>query len=112
MSSQSSLAIVLGALCGLALAVFPVLQPRSRPPELTFIPRTSGTIPTEAMHRGANRAAREAGSRLYWNAPTREDDVDRQILLMSSALHDDTRGLILGPTNGLALTSKINEFVT
>lgn len=26
------------------------------------------------MHHGANRAAREAGFRLYWNAPTREDD--------------------------------------
>jgi len=63
------------------------------------------------MHRGANRAAREAGFRLYWNAPTREDDVDRQIFLMSNALKSDTKGLILGPTNGLALTSKINEFV-
>ena len=112
MSSRSLHAIVLGALSGLALAAFPALQPRSRRPEMTFIPRTSGTLPTEAMHRGANRAAREAGFRLYWNAPTREDDVDRQILLISNALHDDTRGLILGPTNGLALTSKINEFVT
>jgi len=63
------------------------------------------------MHRGANRAAREAGFRLYWNAPTREDDVDRQIFLMSNALNGDTKGLILGPTNGLALTTKINEFV-
>ena len=104
-------AIALGAVSGVALGAFPALQPTSRLPEITFIPRTSGTIPTEAMHRGANRAARQAGFRLYWNAPTREDDVDRQILLMSSALQNDTRGLILGPTNGLALTTKINEFV-
>ena len=111
MSSRSLHALLLGAFSGLLLGAFPSLQSRSRPPEITFIPRTSGTLPTEAMHRGANRAAREAGFRLYWNAPTREDDVDRQILLMSSALHSDTKGLILGPTNGLALTSKINEFV-
>lgn len=111
MSSRSLHALVLGALSGLALGAFPALQPRLRPPEITFIPRTSGTLPTEAMHRGANRAAREAGFRLYWNAPTREDDVDRQIVLLSSALNSDTKGLILGPTNGLALTTKINEFV-
>ena len=111
MSSRSLRALVLGALSGLALGAFPALQPRLRPPEITFIPRTSGTLPTEAMHQGANRAAREAGFRLYWNAPTREDDVDRQIVLLSSALDSDTKGLILGPTNGLALTTKINEFV-
>jgi len=111
MASRSLYAVVLGALSGVAVGAFPALQPRSRPPEITFIPRTSGTLPTEAMHRGANRAAREAGFRLYWNAPTREDDVDRQILLMSGALHSDTKGLILGPTNGSALTTKINQFV-
>jgi ribose transport system substrate-binding protein len=109
--SRSSRALVLGALTGLALGAFPTLHPRPQLPEITFIQRTSGTLPTEAMHRGANRAAREAGFRLYWNAPTREDDVDRQLLLMSNALHNDMKGLILGPTNGLALTTKINEFV-
>ena len=112
MSSRSLTSIVLGAFSGFALAVFPTLQTVSRPSEITFIPRTSGTLPTEAMHRGANRAARESGFRLYWNAPTREDDVDRQILLMSNALEDDTRGLIVAPTNGFALTSKINEYVS
>jgi ribose transport system substrate-binding protein len=111
MPSRTLHALILGAVSGVALGAFPALQPRMRPPEITFIPRTSGTLPTEAMHRGANRAAREAGCRLYWNAPTREDDVDRQIFLMSSALNSDTKGLILGPTNGLALTTKINEFV-
>jgi ribose transport system substrate-binding protein len=111
MRSQSLLAVALGGLSGIALAAFPVLRPASRLPEISFIPRTSGTLPTEAMHRGANRAAQEAGFRLYWNAPTREDDVDRQVLLLSNALHDNTKGLILAPTNGLALISKINEFV-
>ncbi len=112
MRLQSLLAIASGGFTGIALAAFPVLQPASRLPEISFIPRTSGTLPTEAMHRGANRAAREAGFRLYWNAPTREDDVDRQILLLSNALQDNTKGLILAPTNGLALISKINEFVS
>ena len=111
MPSRTFYALVLGALSGFTIGALPALHPRLHPPELTFIPRTSGTLPTEAMHRGANRAAREAGFHLYWNAPTREDDVDRQIFLMSNALKSGTKGLILGPTNGLALTTKINEFV-
>jgi ribose transport system substrate-binding protein len=64
------------------------------------------------MHRGADRAVREASFRLYWNAPTREDDVDRQISLISSALVNNAKVLILGPTNGPALTTKINEIIT
>jgi len=103
--------LFLGAICGFAVGVFPEVAPRSRPPEIAFIPRTSGTRFSEGMHHGADRAAREAGFRLYWNAPTREDDVDRQISLMSSALDNNTRGLILGPTNGPALSSEINEFI-
>jgi len=110
-SLRSLFVVLFGALSGFALGVFPAIAPKSRPPEITFIPRTSGTFLSEGMHRGANRAAREAGFRLYWNAPTREDDVDRQIVLMSRALDNNTKGLILGPTNGPALTTKINEFI-
>jgi ribose transport system substrate-binding protein len=89
-----------------------VLQSPRRLPEIAFIPRTSGTNFTEAMRRGASRAAGEAGFHLYWNAATREDDVDRQIWLMTRALENGTRGLILGPTNGSALTTTIDKFIS
>ena len=103
--------LFVGAISGFALGVFPEIAPRSRPPQITFIPRTSGTTLSENMHAGADQAAKESGFRLYWNAPTREDDVDRQISLMLSALANNTRGLILGPTNGPAVTTTLNEFV-
>ncbi len=112
MNSRSVYPVIAGALSGLALGIVPVLRPVPRPPEITFIPRTSGTLPTESMYQGASRAASESGFRLYWNAPTREDDVDRQIKLMSSALDRGTSGLILVPTNSLALTTIINKFVS
>lgn len=108
---RSLLALIIGVVCGSALAVFPAVVPRPRAFEISFIPRTSGTTLSEGMHRGADRAVLEGGSRLYWNAPTREDDVDRQIFLLSSALGNNTRGLILGPTNGPALITKINNFI-
>jgi ribose transport system substrate-binding protein len=110
-SSRSLLVLFLGAICGFGVGVFPEVAPTSRPPEIAFIPRTSGTRLSEDMHHGADRAAREAGFHLYWNAPSREDDVDRQISLMASTLGNNTKGLILGPTNGPALTTKINEFI-
>ena len=110
-SSRSLLALLLGAISGFVIGVLPAVAPRSRPPEIAFVPRTSGTSLSEGMYSGADRAAREAGFRLYWNAPTREDDVDRQISLMSSALANNTGGLILGPTNGPALITKLNEFI-
>jgi ribose transport system substrate-binding protein len=103
--------LLLGAASGFALGIFPEVVPGPRPPEITFIPRTTGTSLSEGMHRGADQAAREAGFRLYWNAPTREYDVDRQISLMSAAMANNTRGLILGPTNGPALATILNEFV-
>jgi ribose transport system substrate-binding protein len=110
-SARSLLGLFLGAICGFGVGVFPEVAPRSRPPEIAFIPRTSGTRLSEDMHHGADRAAREAGFRLYWNAPSREDGVDRQVSLLTSALAKKTKGLILGPTNGPALTTKINEFI-
>lgn len=111
-SLRSWSAIILGALCGTILGIVPALQPPRRLPEIAFIPRTSGTNFTEAMRRGASRAASEAGFHLYWNAATREDDVDRQISLMARALENGTQGLILGPTNGSALTTTIHRFIS
>lgn len=111
-SFRSWSAVILGALFGSVLGIVPALRPPRRLPEIAFIPRTSGTTFTEAMRRGASRAAGEAGFHLYWNAATREDDVDRQIWLMMRALDNGTRGLILGPTNGSALTTTIDRFIT
>jgi ribose transport system substrate-binding protein len=111
MSPRSWFCLILGATTGFALGIAPMLQPKLPAAQIAFIPRTSGTIPTERMHRAAARAAHEEGFRLYWNAPAREDDVDRQIALLSSALESGTKGLIVGPTNGLALISKLNEFI-
>jgi len=110
-SSRSLLILFAGAISGFAVAVFPQVAPGTHAPQITFIPRTSGTSLSEGMHSGADKAAREAGFRLYWNAPTHEDDVDRQISLMRSALANNTKGLVLGPTNGPALTAVLNEFI-
>ncbi|MDW5267364.1 MULTISPECIES: substrate-binding domain-containing protein [Acidobacteriaceae] len=103
---------LLGGLCGFSVALLPMVRVAPNSPTIAFIPRTSGTNFTEAMHRGAQQAARDAGYHLYWNASTREDDVDRQILLASTAVEKGAKAIILGPTNDLALITTINQFVS
>jgi ribose transport system substrate-binding protein len=57
----------------------------------------------EAEHAGAEFAARRAGIRIRWNAPTREDDVQLQIGMVDRAIDKRCRGLILAPDEPRAL---------
>jgi hypothetical protein len=49
---------------------------------IAVIPRTSGISLWEPEHGGAETAAVDIGADIYWNAPTREDDVEEQIALV------------------------------
>ena len=104
-------AIVAGGCFGCVMALLPTVRTTPSPPVIAFVPRTSGTNFTEDMHRGAEAAARSAGYRIYWNAPTREDDLDRQILIAETAVHRGAKALILGPTNIWGVTTMIDAFV-
>jgi len=101
---------VLGVSCGCLTALAPMLRTPPSAPVIAFIPRTTGTSFTEDMHHGAEVAARAAGYQIYWNGPTREDDLDRQILIAENAVHRGARALILGPTNIWGLTTVVNQF--
>ncbi len=104
-------AVVLGGSCGCVLAFVPTLGKPPSPPVIAFIARTSGTNFTEDMRRGAQAAAQSAGYQIYWNAPTREDDVDRQIRIVQGAVERGARALILGPTNAWGVLTLVNELI-
>jgi ribose transport system substrate-binding protein len=104
-------AIVMGGFCGSLLVLLPAVRTAPSPPVIAFIPRTTGTNFTEDMHRGALAAARSAGYQIYWNAPTREDDLDRQILIAENAMHRGAKALILGPTNVWGATTMVDNLV-
>jgi len=70
---------------------------------INVIPRTTSTMFWEAEHAGAEFAARKAGVRIRWNAPTREDDVQLQIGIVDRAIAQRCRGLILAPDEPRAL---------
>jgi ribose transport system substrate-binding protein len=74
---------------------------------IAFIAQTTGNELWEAAHAGAQKAASRDGFRIYWNAPTRSDDVERQIELIEAAIRREDAGLVVAPTQFLALISPL-----
>jgi len=82
---------------------------RPHQPMVAVIPRTTALMLWEAEHAGAESAARREGLTVYWNAPTREDDVERQVILIQRAVAAGARGLVLAPDQALALMVPVRD---
>jgi ribose transport system substrate-binding protein len=106
---RTLLSAVAGGTFGCVLGLLPLLRTAPAAPLIAFVARTSGTNFTEDMRRGAEAAAMSAGYQIYWNAPTREDDVDRQIRIAENAVQRRAKALILGPTNIWGVTTMVNN---
>ncbi|TCK75322.1 monosaccharide ABC transporter substrate-binding protein (CUT2 family) [Acidipila rosea] len=78
---------------------------------IAVIPRTSGTMLWEPEHAGAMSAAVAHGAKIYWNAPTREDDIQGQIAIVESVSSGDYQGLILAPDHALALITPVRRAI-
>ena len=61
----------------------------------------------EAAHVGAETAAANTGSSIYWIAPTREDDIEAQIQLVNQVIRRHYSGLVLAPDQTLSLISPV-----
>jgi len=103
------LAAALGGAVGSLAVLVPSVRTEPSRPMIAFIPRTTGANFAEDMHRGAEAAAERAGYQLYWNAPTRADDVDRQIRIAQKAVDNGAKALILAPTNPWGVTTLIDS---
>src|SRR5277367_2099816 len=80
---------------------------RNSPIVIAVIPRTSGTMLWEPEHGGAQTAALKLGARIYWNAPTREDDVEGQIALVERVSSENYQGIVLAPDQARSLITPI-----
>jgi ribose transport system substrate-binding protein len=76
---------------------------------IAVIPRTTGNELWESVHKGAAAAGRQTGFHIYWNAPTREDDIERQIGLVEKVINDRPAGLVLAPDHYLALVGPVRH---
>ena len=79
------------------------------PVTIAVIPRTSGSLLWEPEHRGAQDAAQGIGAKIYWNAPTREDDIAGQIALIEHVARGNYQGLVLTPNQSLALITPVRR---
>ena len=63
----------------------------------------------EPEHGGAQTTALSLGARIYWNAPTREDDIEGQIALVQRISSQSYQGLILAPDQSRALITPVRR---
>jgi ribose transport system substrate-binding protein len=80
---------------------------RGGPVAIAVIPRACGTALWEPEHAGAADSARARGMTIYWNAPTRTHDVQKQIALLENVVARGYRGIVLAPDETLALRTPI-----
>ncbi|HEY0797077.1 MAG TPA: substrate-binding domain-containing protein [Acidisarcina sp.] len=95
--------------CTASLALCCLLSCRKSPPTVAAIPRTCGTLLWEAEHTGLQSVASTSGINIYWNAPMREDDVQGQIDVLTSAIGRGARGVIISPVEALPLRTPVQR---
>lgn len=78
----------------LSLLVLLATGCRARMQQVAVIPRTTGTLLWEPMHQGVANAAAGQGVHLYWNAPSDEGDVQKQISLLAAHIGSDRAGIL------------------
>ena len=79
---------------------------------IAFIPRACGTALWEPAHAGVAHIAHRQGLDVYWNAPTREDDVAGQIDLLEKVVDRGYAGIIISPDQTLPLRSPVRRIVS
>lgn len=84
---------------------------RSKPITIAVIPRRTATMLWEAEHLGAKAVARRNGLQVFWNAPTREDNIAAQVEQIDAILNDGCGGLVLAPDHSLALITPVRRAI-
>lgn len=76
---------------------------------IAVIPRDTAEEIYVSEHGGAADAAYTRHLSIYWNGPSRDDDVEQQIALSERAIQSRDYGLILSPNNSFALDTVIQR---
>lgn len=80
-------------------------------PVIAVLPETTAQELWESEHVGTVQVARQLGWKVYWNAPVREDDFQRQIELVEQSIARKVDGLILAPDHAVALISPVRKAI-
>src|ERR1700683_4937903 len=91
-----------GAVCFCAAGCGPRQSDR-----IAFLPQTEGAMIWHTAHVDAEESAHRHGAFVYWNAPTREDDVEGQIAIVDRVADSGYTGLGLAPAQVRALVPSV-----
>lgn len=84
---------------------------RDERPVIAVIPETTAQEVWESAHAQAARIATSWGWDTFWNGPSREDDLLRQIQIMDKEVERGAAGIILAPDHAVALISPVRAAV-
>lgn len=97
-------------LSAMALVAFCASGCHSHKIRIAIIPQTTGTPLWSPVLPGAQSVAKKENVSLYWNAPTREDNIKAQIALLEHVINSKRYdGIILAPDHSLALMSAVQD---
>ena len=96
----------------LACLIGETIACRRSAPVIALIPRTTGVSFWESERAGAESVAARLHFKLYWNAPTREDDIEGQIALVERVRRGGYAGLVLAPDQALALMTPVQQVLS
>src|SRR5712692_7138386 len=94
--------------CLLALAL---LAGCSRQGKLVIgvVPKGQAHIFWQTVHAGAVAAGRELGVDIRWNGPSMETEFSRQVQIVESMINGRADGIVLAPTDRVALVSVVER---
>ncbi|HZL55644.1 MAG TPA: sugar ABC transporter substrate-binding protein [Bryobacteraceae bacterium] len=94
-----------------ALAFLKAIPRGPQIPTIAVIPASAGAMLWDVEHVGAAAAAEKLKYRLYWNAPTSENDVAGQVSLIERVIRGKYQGLIIAPNHPLAMLAPLRRAV-
>lgn len=76
---------------------------------IAVIPKGTTHVFWQSIHRGAQKAAAEAGVEMFWNGPAREGDRSEQIQIIEDFITQKVSGIVLAPVDSKALVPAVEK---
>src|SRR5215510_6536210 len=96
--------------CLLALALLPCCSRKGKL-VIGVVPKGQAHIFWQTVHAGAVAAGRELGVEVRWNGPSMETEFSRQVQIVESMINGRVDGIVLAPTDRVALVSVVERAV-
>jgi ribose transport system substrate-binding protein len=78
---------------------------------ISVIPPVTATLLWEPFHLGVAETARDSGLSVYWNGPSYEGDIEKQLSFLSSSIARPDSGIIFAPNETFASRSLILDAI-